>query len=97
MHRDRTLTKQEQRLSTTERELFPIVLGLRRFSVYLRGRPEFIIRIDHRALTWLTSLNPTYGKLARWLYMIQPEYNFKMHREGRSYLNVDASSRAVAV
>jgi hypothetical protein len=55
----RTLTAAEQRLHTTEGELLAIIFGLKRYSVYLRGRPEFIIRTDHRALTWLKTLNPT--------------------------------------
>ena len=93
----RTLNATEQRLSTTEGELLAIIFGLKRFSVYLRGRPEFVIRTDHRALTWIQTLNPTSGKLARWLYIVQAEYNFKIeHREGKSHLNADALSRAVA-
>lgn len=84
-------------MSTTEGKLSAIIFGLRRFSVYLRGRPEFIVRTDHRALTWIKSLNPTSGKLARWLYLIKAEFNFKVeHREGESHLNADALSRAVA-
>jgi hypothetical protein len=93
----RTLTPTEQRLSTTQGELLAIIFGLRQFSVYLRGRPEFVIRTDHRALTWLKTLNPTSGKLARWLYTIQAEFNFKIeHREGKSHMNADALSRAAA-
>jgi hypothetical protein len=84
-------------MSTTEGELSAIIFGLRRFSVYLRGGPEFIVRTDHRALTWIESLNPTSGKLARWLYLIKAGFNFKVeHREGKSHLNADALSRAVA-
>lgn len=93
----RTLTKQEQRLSATEGELLAVIFGLCRFSVYLRGRPEFVLRTDHRALTWLKTLNPTTGKLARWSYLLQAEFNFRVeHREGKSHLNADALSRAVA-
>jgi hypothetical protein len=92
----RTLQGAKQRMSTTEGELSAIIFGLRHFSVYLRGRPEFIIRTDHKALTWIKTLNPTSGKLARWLYTIQAEYNFRIeHREGKSHLNADALSRAV--
>ena len=61
------------------------------------ARPEFVVRTDHRALTWIESLNPTSGKLARWLYLIKAEFNFRVeHRQGKSHLNADALSRAVA-
>jgi hypothetical protein len=84
-------------MTTTEGEMAAIIFGLRHFWVYLRGRPEFIVRTDHRALTWLESLTPTSGKLARWLYTVRSEYNLKIkHREGKSHLNADSLSRAVA-
>jgi hypothetical protein len=93
----RTLNATEQRLSATEGELAAIIWGLKHFSVYLRGRPKFVIRTDHRALTWIKTLNPTSGKLARWLYTVQAEYHFDVeHREGKSHLNADALLRAVA-
>ena len=70
-------------MSTTAGDLSADNFELRRFSVYLRGRPEFIVRTDHRALTWIESLNPTSGKLARWLYLIKADLNFNIeHREG---------------
>jgi hypothetical protein len=56
-----------------------------------------VIRTDHRALTWIKTLNPTSGKLARWLYTVQAEDHFEVeHREGKSHLNADALSKAVA-
>ena len=93
----RTLNATEQRLSATEGELAAIIWGLKHFSIYLRGRLKFVIQTDHRALTWIKTLNPTSGKLARWLYTVQAEYHFEVeHREGKSHLNADALSRAVA-
>jgi hypothetical protein len=77
--------------------LAAIIWGLKHFPDYLRGCPKFVIRTDHRALTWIKTLNPTFGKLARWLYTVQAEYHFKVeHREGKSHLKADALSRAVA-
>jgi hypothetical protein len=93
----RTLNAAEQRLSATEGELAAIIWGLKHFLVYLRGRPKFVIRTDYRALTWIKTLNPTSGILARWLYTVQAEYHFEVeHREGKSHLNADALLRAVA-
>jgi hypothetical protein len=54
----RTLNATEQRLSAIEGELAAIIWGLTHFLVYLRGRPKFVIRTDHRALTWIKTLNP---------------------------------------
>jgi hypothetical protein len=91
------LNATEQRLFATEGELAAIVWEIEHFLVYLRRRPKFLIRTNHRALTWIKTLNPTSGKLARWLYTVQAESHFEVeHREGKSHLNADALSKAVA-
>lgn len=93
----RTLSKTERRMASTQGELAALVFGLRHFSVFLRGRPKFIVRTDHRALIYLKSMAPQTGKLARWLYLIEAEYNIEFqHREGIKHRNADALSRAVA-
>jgi hypothetical protein len=93
----RALNATEQRLSATEGELAASIWGLKHFLVYLRGRPKFVIRTDHRALTWIKTLNSTSGKLARWLYTVQAEYHFEVeHREGKTHLKAESLSRAVA-
>jgi hypothetical protein len=84
-------------MAPTQGELAALVFGLRHFSVFLRGRPKFIVRTDHKALLYLRSLAPQTGKLARWLYLIEAEFNIKFqHREGVKHRNADALSRAVA-
>ena len=66
-----TLSKSEQNFSATERELLAVVLGVKKFRVYL-GR-GFDLITDHQALRWLKSLDPDNetGRRGRWLDFLQ--------------------------
>lgn len=93
----RTLSKTEQKMGTTEGELSALIFGLKHFSEFLRGGPEFLVRTDHAALTWLKTMNPQQGKLARWLSYIESDFSFVVeHRKGVKHTNADALSRAHA-
>ena len=47
----------QQNYSTYERESLAVVAAALHFRVYLLDRP-FVFRADHRALTWLFSIEP---------------------------------------
>ena len=66
-----TLSKSEQNFSATERELLAIVIGVKKFRVYL-GK-GFDLITDHQALQWLKSLDPDNetGRRGRWLDFLQ--------------------------
>ena len=94
----RTLTKQELRYTTTEGELLALLYGLTTFRVYLKNGPRFLVRTDHWALKWLRKLQPTTGRLARWLYTLDQDFQFDIeHRPGRLHKVPDGLSRAPAL
>jgi len=89
-----SLSARERNYSTTEKETYAIVYALRHFRVYLLGR-QFKLVTDHKALTWLHSMEPK-GRLVRWVMELQ-EFQFSIeHIPGRRHANADALSRLVA-
>jgi hypothetical protein len=86
------LSKSQQNLCTTMRELLAVVIFLRKFHHYLIGR-KFTLRTDHHSLLWLHGLKESSGLLARWLTTIG-NYRFDLvHRKGNLHVNADALSR----
>ncbi|KAF9763004.1 Retrovirus-related Pol polyprotein from transposon [Nosema granulosis] len=68
--------KHQANYSVTDKELLAVVKGIEHFRHYLLGK-EFILRTDHKALTYLwTAKNPT-TRLLRWALKLQ-EYKFKV-------------------
>ncbi|VUZ49358.1 unnamed protein product [Hymenolepis diminuta] len=60
---------------------------------YLLGPREFILRTDHKALTWLCSFKDPEGLIGRWQEILA-EYHYKLeHRPGTKHGNADAMSR----
>ena len=66
---------------------------VKQFKHYLLGRP-FIIRTDHKALTWLLNWdNPNTSQYCSWIAELEV-YDFKIqHRPGEKHLNADFLSR----
>ena len=60
----KSLTKEEQKYNTSEKELLAVLRGVEAIRPYLVGS-KFIIYTDHRALIWLQSAKHT-GRLERW-------------------------------
>ena len=58
----RTLSKPERNYCVTRKELLAVVTFLKHFRQYLIGH-HFIIRTDHRALTWLRNFKTPEGQL----------------------------------
>ncbi|EZG42932.1 putative retrotransposon protein [Gregarina niphandrodes] len=86
----KTLTEVEQRWPTREKEAYAIVVSLRKFDTFLRGR-RAVVFTDHKSLQWM--FNAKKGKIARWAATLQ-EYDLKIkHKSGREILHVDALSR----
>lgn len=79
-----TLSKPEQNFSATERELLAVVLGVKKYRVYL-GK-GFNLITDHQALRWLKSLDPDNetGRRGRWLDFLQQFDMTITHKKGKS-------------
>lgn len=92
----RSLTVQEQKYSTTERECLAVIWGVEKLRHYLEGVP-FVVITDHHSLLWLHNLKDPQGRLARWALRLQP-YNFQIiHRKGKDHIVPDLLSRSVPV
>jgi len=87
------LSKAEQKYCTTRKELLAIFHYTRFFRNYLLGR-KFIIRTDHKSLTWLMSWkNPSSSQYFSWVSEIS-QFDFIIeHRAGKQHQNADALSR----
>lgn len=89
----RTLTRQEQKYSATERECLAVIWAVEKFRPYVEGT-RFTVVTDHYSLLWLNNLKDPTGRLARWALRLQP-YDFCLvHRKGRDNVVPDLLSRA---
>ena len=87
----KSLTKEEKKYSTSEKELLAVVRGVQAYRPYLAGN-KFTIYTDHKALIWLKTAKHT-GRLERWALKLQ-EYNFDIvHKPGKKNCVADAISR----
>ncbi|CAB4001952.1 Retrovirus-related Pol poly from transposon [Paramuricea clavata] len=85
-------TREEMKLSTTEKECLAIVWAVETFRYYLFGR-KFILQTDHNPLVWLNQVKNKNRKLLRWSLTLQ-EYDIELeHKCGEKHVNVDAVSR----
>lgn len=92
----RSLTKQEQNFSVTERECLAVLWSIEKLRPYLEGS-RFTVITDHHSLVWLNNLPQPSGRLSRWLVKIQ-QYDFEIiHRKGKEHVVPDALSRAVPI
>lgn len=90
----RTLSKQEQKFSATERECLAVIWAVERFRPYVEGT-KFTVVTDHYSLLWLNNLKDPQGRLARWTMRLQP-YDFDLvHRKGKENVVPDLLSRTV--
>ncbi|KRH93153.1 putative LTR retrotransposon, partial [Pseudoloma neurophilia] len=72
----KSLEPAQKNYATTDKELLAIVKAFDHFRHYLLGK-EFLLRTDHKSLTYLhTCKNPT-SRMLRWALRIQ-EYQFKV-------------------
>lgn len=92
----RTLSKQEQKYSATERECLAVIWAVERFRPYVEGT-KFKVITDHYSLLWLYNLRDPQGRLARWALRLQP-YDFELvHRKGKENIVPDLLSRSAAI
>jgi len=91
-----TFKNNERNWSTTERESYAALLGMRAFRHLLSGF-HFNLVTDHQALRYLKSMKDPHGRIARWLMEMQI-YDFDIdHKPGKLHIAPDALSRAPIV
>lgn len=92
----RSLTRQERKYSTTEKELLALMWSIEKLRPYIEGS-HFTAITDHYSLLWLSKLQNPSGRLARWAVRLQ-QYSFTIiHRKGKEHVVPDALSRSVPV
>ena len=90
----KTLSAEEVKWSTIEKECYAIVFSLRKFEYLLRDRP-FTLRTDHENLTYIN--DPPSPKVRRWKIAIQ-EHNFHIeHIDGEKNIVADGFSRLLPI
>ena len=70
----KTFSDVQRRWSTIEREAYAIVFAVTRFKYFLSAR-EFIIKTDHRPLTFMDKSNIRNSKVERW-YQVISQFRF---------------------
>lgn len=90
----RSLTPQERKYSTTEKECLAVLWAIEKLRPYIEGS-RFTVITDHYSLCWLNKLNSPSGRLARWAVRLQ-QFDFDViHRKGKYHVVPDALSRSV--
>jgi len=90
------LKPNERKWSTTEREAYAALLGMRNFRHLISGC-HFTLVTDHIALRYLRNMKDPHGRIARWLMEMQ-QYDHEVdHRAGNLNVVADALSRAPVV
>jgi hypothetical protein len=80
----KVLNAAQQNYCTTKRELLAIVHFVQHYKHYLLGK-KFLIRSDHKSLTYLQKFKEPEGLLARWISILGL-YEFEIqYREGSKH------------
>ena len=93
-YHSKTLNDAQTRYCTTKKELFAVKSALETWDHYLQNPSErFLLRTDHAALKWLSTMAIKDRTLSRWAQFVT-EYSFDfVHRPGAQHSNADALSR----
>lgn len=90
----KSLNKNQQNYSTTERETLAVITALEHWRCYLDNGREFTIFTDHAALKWFQNLSNPSGRLARWTLRLSC-FNFVLkHKKGKDNIVPDLLSRS---
>ena len=87
------MSKSEKGYCITRKELLSVYYFVKQLRHYLLGRP-FVIRTDHKALTWLLNWDrPNTSQYCSWIAELEI-YDFIIeHRRGAEHQNADFLSR----
>ena len=86
------LLPRETNYSSNKGELLAVVYFIEKFKYFLSHR-KFILRTDHQALMWLTTMKCPKGMYSRWQELLA-HYDFEVRfRKGDKHGNADCLSR----
>ena len=86
-------SQSQRQYCITRKELLAVHYFVHHFKHYLLGR-RFIVRTDHRALTWMLNwTNPNTSQYCRWRQELEIFDMDVQYRKGEEHLNADALSR----
>lgn len=86
------LNTAQRNYSITERECLAVIEAIKKFRCYLELQ-HFEVVTDHSSLLWLMKQADLTGRLARWVFKLQP-YKFTIsHRKGKDHIVPDVLSR----
>jgi len=86
------MTDAQRNYTTTEKECLAVFWAITLLRPYLEGT-HFTVRTDHDSLTWILSITPSEGRLARWRLRLS-EFDFEVkYRPGVKNVVPDALSR----
>ena len=88
----RSLTKDEKKWDTTDKECLAIVEGLRHYEPYVSNQ-QVTIYTDHWALQWLDQKKQNSKRVSRWAIDIQPFRHKIVYKPGKQNGAADAMSR----
>lgn len=90
----RALTKGEQNMTVTEKELIAVIWACEKLRCYLENT-FFTVITDHHSLIWLNNLKNPTGRLGRWALRLQ-QFDFEIkHRPGKDNAVPDCLSRFI--
>ena len=82
----------ERRYNTTEREMFALILSVRKWKPFFH-HTKFFAETDHEPLVGYMKLDDPYGKIARWAAELA-QFSFKIkYIKGETNIPADALSR----
>ena len=88
----RTLTDNEFKYDTYEKEALAIVYCVKHFRPYLYGR-KFTLVTDHKPLMWFKNAQDANMRILRWRLKLA-EYDYEVvYKAGKTNVNADALSR----
>ena len=86
-------SQSQRQYCITRKELLAVHHFVHYFKHYLLGR-RFIVRTDHRALTWMLNWkNPSTSQYCRWKQELEVYDMIVQYRRGKEHVNADALSR----
>lgn len=93
----RSLTKTEEQYAQIEREALALFWGVRKFQLYLEGRP-FVLITDHKPLKYIMDPGKAVpvtaaARLQRWCLFLGAFHYTIEHRSTQKHANCDALSR----